>query len=620
MILIELALHKSIYNVYFIVGWIPDFLNIVSMSENFKFYFFWHFKTKFVADKENLTPNMAVAHVKKILEYKNHNNDDFFLVVWQDNSKTWVYAANLNCKELIIEFIQSAIKLIEDNVRIQAQIKREKAEKEILEKLMRKNEKDVIEIESKNLEHIKNILRNTKKQNNGKNQKKMDLTKENNKEYNNDRPGYFNGMRRAIDTENRHLNEKDIYSSQFNKISQNIFKNEFSKTTQNEFIELDSSISGSIYSEPISKKWEGRSMKSTSLIVKIIEDEFLTINFYYNENIPVINFDISLGTFVMLNDIACKLFLPYANGHGFAFYPSIDNNTQPSFFEEILKNQGLFYMQKIENTVWVLGAVNDSIDLFKIRICSRFVLFRFENDEILSFTSKLQNFSLANSAWVKDSFRIGNQLLSNFLFKDNYHQIGKTIFILADKRMSDDLFSYIKNFGEIVTNIEAADTVIISEPYLNFLHLIQKFYVSLRKATRFLLLQKHSFLEILPNGGIITFSSDFLKNVEVLLISDFLDLIAKKNNWMIKISNDNFQTFERRLNEQKTDPAFLHIVKKVYQILSRSIYLDSLDTNLRDHLESTFYKTHRFFLNICNIKLSDSSISLEEACQIVSNN
>lgn len=581
---------------------------------------------------------MATAMVKKILEYKNHNNVDFFLVIWHDNTTSWVSASNLKCKDMIIEFVESAIKIIGENERMMAQRRREQNEKEMLEKLMLKNEKDVIKIESKNLEHINGILNQVKNNEEPRVQKIGNHAKDfynlpNKNVENNSNLFFLNGMANKgfFDNKESHKNEifknkyqsgNEIFNNQFKKISQNVFEKEEPKKVVSNISVRDEIIksASSIPYEPPVKKQVSRLMKINSAFIKLTDEEFLTINFYCSEDMPVLNFDISFGSFIDLDQISSCLFLNYYKGYGYNFYPSDDtSDLVASQFEEILKNHNLFYIQKIENTVWGLCASNGNQNFLKIEVKSRFVIFKFDNNEKLNYISSIKNFALPNTLWVKDTFKLGNQLFGNFLFKDNSITLGKSIFIFDDERSSSHLISYAKNYGEIVNNLDYADTVLVSEIYLNFLHLIPKFYVAIRKNIRFYLVNNFLLSEILPNGGLITFSSDYLQNVELLILSDFLDLISRKKNWEIKISKENFQAFEKRLNEQKTDPTFLHKVKKIYQFLSKSLYLEFYDGDLRDHLESVFYKTHRFFFTISTLKFLDGTVSMEDACQIIAN-
>lgn len=551
--------------------------------------------------------------VLQILEYKSYKEVDYFLVKWRDNSTSWSKARNLNCKDKIVEFIKKTIKIIEEKERQKAKETRDIEENEVLKRLMANNIKETAKAEAKNLEHIKNLINAKKPKNDSGYYNSETITKQPPRPIN-------RGL--AHESHITHPPNQD-QTIPFKKTKPDI--DIFRRATEN--VPTESPLKMSFDRIPIQDslfkpkreiKNNNIIIKSNTINIKISETESLTIECFINEKIPPINLTLASGTLIGIDQIYSKLFANYFQYGGLDFFPSDDSKlSELSDFEVKMSAKKLVFLQQTLSIVWGIYVPSQNEDLIFIKNKPRFMIFKFKVDSYFESICKLKNFAQSSTHWVEKSYKISHHLLSDYLFKDFALPNTKKVFILGDFRSSKLLSTFVSNKGEVVNDIIHATTALVEKDKLPFLHLIPNFYNSLRSEIRYYLFESANFEEILPSGGIITFDDAFLKNADIMIIVEFIELILKKKNWGVKIKQASLDIVHKRMNAPSVDVGCLHRIKRMHQVFCDNICDPGNGDCLRDHLESIFHRIHRFFLEISTEKFGDGIVKIDEAYRLL---
>lgn len=593
---------------------------------------------------------MSKNEVLKILEYKNHKDIDYVLVLWNDNTTSWTGVLSLKCKDLICGFVKDLIGILKKEERSVAEKDRIMKEERILNSILMKNLQDSTALEVKQADFINKIIdnkglsaesnfgrhdfqnaRNTKMQSNVINQPRN----KNDSRILNDfygKTGFKNQLTEgklhsssSISKEEEYLKSRtreDIFykNDEGNRSIENVSMHRFN----NSYDRMQSSkIEETFKNFDISKNHQKAKkvaiQKSTvnSLFIKIDHLNTISIDFFYNSVFPVINLDVEAASFVKFDFVAARLYSYFLNGSGYSFFPSVDSvNSLKTNFEVLLKKEDLVMIQKNGDFVWIVLPCSSNFNLFKIPVDSKFFIFKIENDQYFEELSKMRNFMSLNSQWIKSTFRIGGNLLSDYLYRNVQLPLSKSIFIFGDPRSTQHLSSFAKNKGELTSKIAFASLILIQKQYMDFLHLLPGFYDSLRNHSKYFLESDNGFEEILKSGGMATFSDEFVMNAELMSISDFIDIISMKPGWEIKVRQSTYSLLKRRLASQQTAPEYLYKIKNIYKVFKSSI-VDDCANDLRSYLEGRYYRSHRFFLEISSLEITECMISIEDATRLV---
>lgn len=654
-----------------------------------------------------------VLNVEKILEYKSHNNIDYFLVAWNDKTISWSLASNLSCKDLIINFIKSAIESIENKEREIAKKKKEEAENLILEKMLKKNIREACQTETKKMEYIKGLIdmkkekmhednkvneimksydsyisgthiSNPNNNSNGlfRNNEDLSTSNNNNISTNSTFPTISQidisaniGNNSKILFEQSYKNKSEDLFPRLPSFNQNINSNSQFKINEealNEAADFDESnilkntlsefriekpipsnnkntfnilpiknseilnenrkkFKSNLDSSKNNKSFKSISNQSTispyrsinSVVIKVFNNQFYTIYFYIEPNMPVINLDISHGSFINYSKIFFEMFSSYYNGIGWVSYPSVDSEIDnqsllSSLFFKMSKDN-LFFVQKSGEFIWVLAACGSENTIFKHNEGSKFIISKFEvNHPVLSQIASIKSFSQPNTQWVSNNFKLASCISSDYLFRNIDIPIGKDIFIVGDKMKLNHLITFLKNKGEIVNKIVDAKTIIIQSNYLSYVNQVLGFYFALRQEIDVYLLEDFQFKRIFPSGGMITFHDDFINSADLLTICEFFEFVSSKKSWDVRINNRQFEIVKNRIDDIANDNTYISKVTRIYQLFQSKLYTEIYIGNLRDHLESKYNFSSRLFLEVAIVKYEATFVTVEEAYKLVS--
>lgn len=543
---------------------------------------------------------MLNMEIQKILEYRLYQNTDHVLVMWEDGTTSWIRAQGLKCKDKMCEFVSEALEILRKHKRSITEQSLQEKEEKLLDRILVKNLEDLHSTEMKQSEIINNIVGDKR-------------------------------LRSTRETSMRHRSLPKNAGRYFTSTAENACSDPAESLSPGQSVKPIRSHHGIHQNEqwqgvearsealdgPRVKRAASEIVKANTMIVAISQDTSIAINFRFRDTPLTVSIDVSASTFVSFDVLAPHLYSIYLSGSGFPFFPSEEPEGTPrTDFESYMRSNRLFLIHRQEECAWILYAPESQDNLFKVAISSRFLVFRIEGDSFLNDLCGMKNFVGENTVWSQGTFRFGSGVLGDFLYKDAIFPQSKGIFLLGNSRLMRHLLSFAKNRGEIVGSMELASTVLIQKSYMDFLHQVPGFYESLHKRARFFLESGSCLEEILINGGMVTFSNEFIESFELLAVADLVGALSRRKNWEVKVRRSTYVALKKRLSAHQCAPEHLSKMKGIYRVFRESI-LEGFEGNLRDYLESRHYKTHRFFLEVSLLKLADGTVTIDEALQIV---
>lgn len=538
-----------------------------------------------------MTP-MKSSEVERILEYKKHNDVDYVLVEWKNKSKSWAKISNLSCKEIVCSFFRNALKILKEEEQANIEEERKKREQILLNKMINNNLKEAVRIEERQAKILSEFIDPLDKKS------KEDIP--------------FKDVRKM----------QQLISNPFkaNTSDSKVFQNraEIYKSPLPSAKSSYQSIHKPLY--PERKRQEFTKVKQNNLLLKINDTVTLNLVFYMNNRDPSVLINSENIVFCKTRQIIPHIYPQYMKQDDSlkilpVFHQEDKNET---YLHERVRNDRNSIVCRLNDAFWIISLSSTFSNILGIELKTEYVIFRTEKSHCLSDLFEVSNFIQPESLWVEKTFKYGASLMTDFIHSKCKISYFKNVFICGDKKLPllSHFCKIIKRNGQVVDKITDSDTVIVYESYLDFIHFVPGFYESLRNHTKFFLVKNLQFEEILPYGGIITFTKDFIETAELISVAELVESITRKKNWYIKVNSHIYTTLKKRLSSQNTLPEYLHKMKTVYKAFKENI-VEFDGENFRDHLEMSNYKTHRYFLEISTSKIDCNTISIEEAIKLV---
>lgn len=561
---------------------------------------------------------MANNEVKSILEYKNFNDMDYVYVGWVDGTFSWEKIENLNCKGLICNFFKDALEIIKRNERMNEEKLRKQKEENLLQKMINRN--------------INESVKSTKQQNDI-------LNTLVNKAAPNTNNSLLKGFKKVnpatsdfipeLNTQNMHPStyykdvllkkhqidqNQGIYSSSNQGIYSSSNQSIYSSSSQSIYSPNNNEIKSKIKVQKISK------MNKNNLTIKIDNLPSINLTFYYKDDQLPLIFERKDIAVTRYEDIISYIHFQYiSQNKSFNILPTADiDDTSESQFELELKNNNAALVCKSNDTFWIIVSHSTIGSFFNINFKSKFVIFNILKSVYFERLFNLRGTIQQDTVWVTNSFKYGISMLSDKLCKGINIIPSKTFFIFGNIQSTymSHINKIIQRNAKITTSIQDANTVLIQESYLRFLHLIPGFYNSLKNFTKFFIIKYGEIEEILPSGGIVTFNDEYIKNAELIEVADLIKSLSKRRNWEVKVKISTYLTLKQRLAVQTTAIEHINNVKLIYKTFKENI-CESCEDNLREYLEMKYFRTHRHFIEISKIKIDNVAIPIHEAIKLV---
>ncbi|ELA42422.1 uncharacterized protein VICG_00521 [Vittaforma corneae ATCC 50505] len=542
---------------------------------------------------------MAYEEVKNILEYKNVNDIDYIYVEWEDNTTTWEKMSNLSCRELICGFFKESIKTIQKNERAKEEESRKKREESLLQKMINRNIDEATKAARIQNEILTSLVNNSSSN------------------------PLLKGLKIVQPIHQDFLTAESFAQPLPNPSFQSPLRNAFSKLDAKKASVDPPPNTAFVESETKSAKIKSQRLavlKNNNITVKLENNACVNIMFYYRNDLPSLIFDTKDTVTVYHKSIATYLHSLYlSQSKAFHMFPSADIDDAPeSPLEMNMKVKGLSLVCKLRDSFWIISVRNTLGKFFNIYLKSKFVIFNVSKSAYLERLFQLKDTIQQDSLWLENSFKFGLSTLTDKICKNFDVSSLKQFFILGDVKSVFILHlnKIVQRVGQVVSSIQDASTVLIQESYLKFLHFVPGFYGSLKNDTKFFIVKPDGLEEILPSGGMVTFTDEYIEKAELLAVADFVKKILTRQNWEIKIRRSTYLALKRRLNLQAIAMEHTNSIKTIYKAFKANI-CDSCDRNLRDHLEMSYFRTHRHFIEIAPIRTDNATIPIDEATKLI---
>lgn len=624
-------------------------------------------------------PHMGKIQASKVIEYKHLNNSYYVLVEWSDKSISWTRPSSLKGKELVVAFFKRAIALLRQEARDEEErIKREE-EMVMLNKIFNDNLKNSARVESAQLQITEQLLKDTKIKSEESLQKEntapgparpQDIKKENasqkwTKLYDNsavttlqsrksmndfEQPGVSQGqkgelgdsfsprpgaIRRDFVSDENETEMPMVGMKKAKPISDTAFFEKYSqepinsknigqmshKVAEKRGFDSRGDIRNS--GDAVIKRQAIQKFKNNSIIAKLDERASISAEFYCNSDLLPITFEskeLFLINFSAIYSYLYTLFIS-KNGH-FGFYPSVEPLDRPANeFEAAVLTADAVVSGIYKDHLWMLYPCRDNQVLFKHNTKSKYLIIKAKKDafitDLLVETKLISNLNL----WAADKYKFGIDMLTDAIYDHFGLPESKNIYIFGSSSTysGKHLFKLANLLGNSTGKTTAADLVLIQESFLPLLHRLPSFYDIVKTRTRFFVQKDNTFEEVLQRGGLITFSIEFLEQVELLAVADLVEMIQRKPVWEIKVTRNLYNVLKRRLSAQSTMPDYLHRMKLVYKTFKNNL-VECERVHLIEELEGKHFRTHRHFIEIDTAKRSDFAVSIDEAINMVLSN
>ncbi|KAM0681186.1 hypothetical protein GINT2_000380 [Glugoides intestinalis] len=557
--------------------------------------------------------------VKKILEYKNNDGRDYLLVQWNDNTTTWARPESLNCKELICSFFKNAIAILRREERSNEELEKKKKEELLFNKLITNNLKESERLEKEQQRIVSKLLEATISNSNQEKEKTPVLEFKNRQELKNDdtqskrkKELLDKLMKSGQEIWNTPQRSKErIYSTDL--INTNIKRQEIANMANIKRQEVPNMAN--------IKRQVVTTMKNNSINIRLGQNMCLNLIFFFKNNFQPLSFDERSIVFCDYKSIFPYLYsLYYENSPNFSILPSSETEATPeSPIELYMREKGLMLICKEANSFWVLSTRKGLSKIFSCLFKSKFLLFKIDELYYLNRIFFLRKNAQQETLWLSKSFRFGISMLTDVISNKYLLPKANSIFIIGNiySTVLFHIYKFYQRNCVIVDSIVEANIVLIQESSIDFLHSTPGFYTSLMNAsTRFLLLSADGINEILPGGGMLTFSDEFIRNAELLTVADTIEILVKKKAWVLKVKESSFLALKARLVSQNTMPAYLYKMKILYTAFKSNIS-DFSGNYFRDYLEMKYFRTHRHFIEVSLQKNGDASVTIEEARSLI---
>lgn len=533
---------------------------------------------------------MVYNEVKSVLEYKNVNDIDYVYVEWKDSTTTWEKMSNLNCRELVCRFFRNAIEVVQENERVKEEELKKKKEEDLLRKMISRNMDEsakVIRAQNEILTSLVNSSGNSLLKGLGKTQ-----------------TIYRNSS--GI--------EPFIQSSSKSTFPKFDVKNPSIDYSHNATLTELESQRGSVKSQKLMK------VKNNSIAIKPGNIPSISIVFYHSDSLLPLIFEDKDIVAVYHKTVATYLHSLYlSQNKTLHVVPSADvEDALESQLEVYMKIKSLSLVCKSQASFWIISTRCNLGNFFNISLKSRFIIFSISKSAYLERLFQLKGIVQQDTLWLGNSFKLGISMLTDEICKNLNVPPSKHFFILGDIKSTfiSHLSKVIQRAGRMVNSIQDANAVLIQESYLRFLQFVPGFYGSLKNFTKFFIVKCSGVEEILPSGGIVTFADEYVEKAELLEVADFIKKILAKRNWDIKIRYSTYLTLKHRLSLQTTAIEHINSVKVVYKTFKAKI-CDFCGESLRDHLEMTHFRTHRYFIEVTSTRIDTMIITIDEATKLV---
>ncbi|KAL6121270.1 hypothetical protein NUSPORA_01836 [Nucleospora cyclopteri] len=488
-----------------------------------------------------------------ILQYKIYENTIFFLVRWKDGTESWTRISNISNKNLVLDFVRNCLKRLRFKKNKEKEIEDQKVENILKEQLM-KNSQETLKKEEKDFEEIK---------------------------------------RSIIDGINK---EKEAAKS-------NNYKEEKQFGEKHKEEERDIVISEKKINNMRKNAYENKGFNQ----IAIYNNEILLLicKFYFYEKFKNISIDIKNCVLVKFQKLASYLkFLQNNNKLYMCTFIAEENSKDFDFTNYLYKNE-LFGLVFSQNFAWVIYIPNKNHKLVDVSTGSSNILFRVPLSDKLKLYQNMK-FDLGQTfSWVLNTYQAGLLQYEKNLFNNTTEiESGQKYFPIVDNNSYKGLHlkNYLSKYGTISSKIDKSVNVVLQQSYKDFIHAIkpnEKVSVQL-KNVKYFCENDYKIQEVLKNGGILTFTNEFLEFGSLDNLIELFDVIDKKENWTIKIPFEAYKIFKKRLIDLNLSKEENQKFKGVYNAFKQGCIEFNFTTanDLRMYLEKKFVKTCRFVVVI----------------------
>jgi len=600
------------------------------------------------------------TEVKSILEYKNFKGTECFCVEWTDSSISWERIDNLSCRELVCGFLRDAIVAVKESERAKEDEDRRKSEDILLEKMLAINMEElskVSKMQQKVFDDLTTNDTNTKTLLMGFKRvpavtssvftpgpgarNTVPAHVQPSPSVNEIKRPSLGVQERSSASERFSSSERSSVSERFSSIeryssvSEKSLANERSSASErysaNERpITNERSSAGersSTTERPSTTAQETRikapkisEFKHNTITVKISNGQSAVFMFYFKKTISPLLFsenDILPVKHMDLQPYIHNLYLSQARG--FHMLPCVDaDNGTESAVEVEMRTNKVSLVCSSKGSFWIIASRASLGNFFNIQVRSKIIVFHIGSSEYLRRMFQTRGTMQVETAWLKGTFKFGIGMLTDKVTAAFPLAAFKKIFVFGDatSALMRYLISGIERSGRLGTAMFGSDCVLVQESYLCHLHMAPAFYNALRSTAKFFILRHDGMEEILPRGGMITFSDEFIREAEILEIANFLKKLEYRPSWKLSTTKTTYEVLKLRINTEDTAEEHLSTVRSVYKAFKNAICKEC-DWNLRDYLEMGNFRTHRHFIEIRQANLSQVLITMEEASKLM---
>lgn len=537
---------------------------------------------------------MKSSDAEKILEYKRHDNIDYVLVEWGNKTKSWSKITNLSCKDIVCSFFRNALKILKEEEQANIEEERKKREQMLLNKMINNNLKETVKIEERQAKIL------------------SELIDPSDKKTRNEMP--FKDVKKMHQLTN---NPFRTQNTDFKTLQVETNKHPSSTYINNKMSNL--SINKPTY--PERKRQDVAKFKQNNLLLRIADNITLNLVFYLNRRDPSVLINSENILFSKTKFLIPYIYSQYMKqDSSVKILPVFDQEDKnEAYMQKMIKNNKQSIICRSNDVFWIVSLSSMFEAVINIELKNEYVILKIDKSQYLENLFAMSNFIQPETLWVENTFKHGTDLLTDFVNNRIKIPYSKNVFVFGDKTLPllAHLCRIIKRNGSIVDKITDSNTVIVHESYLDFIHFIPGFYESLRSHIKFYLINKNlQFEEILPYGGMITFTKEFVETAELISVAELIESISRKKNWYVKVNSVLYTVLKKRLASQTTLPEYLHKMKTVYKVFKENM-VEFEGDGFRDYLEMANYKTHRYFLEVSVSKIDYNTISVEEAIKLV---
>lgn len=525
--------------------------------------------------------NVNIDKVRGIFEYKRVDSVDYFLVLWEDNTRTWTKLSNLNCKSKICEFIENCLQQLKKKEEEEKVATKQKYENDMLQKIAASNTISSKTIESATTKNyiVNDIIKKTQKPNNI------------NGEYFpfvNYRPG-----------------PKPILID----------------STPPQSLQSQILIHKKISAQPL--KIYQDTTKCNVMRLKVGDSIITELCFYYKENHPVTVVELEKTVFVPFNCISAHLYNLYVkNSEYFGLFCAEKNmgSSVKAFnaFEAELRDSELFMLYMVDKSFFLLYFPCSNRNLFRLSPLHKIIIMRIDNDPFLWSIYNSKAVRLSNSLWENSKYEAGSTFLSEFLFTNQKLPDKAPTLFIGEKNsyVGKHILKIVRKSTGLINDFRENCNIVVDEPYYDYIHQIKDLSLMLRKSGNFFGIEKYKVIQFFQRGGVFTVSEKFVESCGSSFF-DFLNKLGMHRSWVIKINSRVYNILQARYHTFESSGYDSQSLKNNFKMLKANV-IDSSADDFRRFLEKSMWKDGaRFFYCIEKDGWSTNVISLAEAMKII---